>query len=277
MTHPFKFSLVLSTQPAQFQAVAFKGNLAANLAKIAGWGYDGVELAIRDPRLLDADAVCALLAAHGLTVPAIGTGQAWGEERLSFADPDPAVRRAAVERVQSHIPLARRLDALIIIGLLRGVLQPGVAPEQARAWVVEALRECCAAAGESGVRLALEPLNRYETPLVNTAADGLALLAEVGAPNLGLLFDTFHANIEEPSIEDSLRAVGDRLFHVHVADSNRWHPGAGHLDFGRVLAVLRAMGYAGFVSGEFMPLPDGDAAALRGLACLRGITATART
>jgi 5-keto-L-gluconate epimerase len=266
-----KLSIVLSVQPALFEAVAFKGNLDRNLAKIAGCGYDGVELAIRDPRAVDAEALAARVAAHRLAVPAIGTGQAWGEERLSYSDPDPAVRRAAIERTQAHFPLARRLDALIIIGLLRGQVRPGVSQTQALDWTVAALAECCAEAGRSGVRLALEPINRYETTLVNTVAQGLALIDRVGADNLGLLFDTFHANIEEPSIAESLIAAGDRLFHIHVADSNRWHPGAGHLDFGRILGALPRIGYVGFVSGEFMPRPDADTAAQRAIAHLRSL------
>jgi sugar phosphate isomerase/epimerase len=265
----FRYSIVLSTQPAQFQAVAFKGNLAENLAKIAAWGYDGVELAIRDPRLIDAPALCDLVAHHRLTVPAIGTGQAWGEERLSFSDPAADVRRAAVDRIKAHFPLAQRLDACVIIGLIRGTTQAGVTQGQALQWVRDALRECCAEADRHGVKLALEPVNRYESSLVNTVAEGLALIEEVGAANLGLLFDTFHANIEEPRIEASLRAARARLYHVHVADSNRWHPGAGHLDFAAVLGVLRDIGYGGYVSGEFLPLPDAHAAAERGLAHLK--------
>lgn len=79
-----KTSIVLSTHAAQFEAATIKGDLNANLRKVAGWGYDGVELAIRDPKLVDADALVSALAAAGLRVPAIGTGQAWGEERLSF-------------------------------------------------------------------------------------------------------------------------------------------------------------------------------------------------
>jgi sugar phosphate isomerase/epimerase len=266
-----KFSIVLSVQQAQFNAVAFKGNLEGNLAKIAGWGYDGVELAIRDPQAIEAAELAGTLAVHALTVPAIGTGQAWGEEHLSYSDPEPAVRRAAIERTKAHVPLASRLNALIIIGLLRGLVQPGVNQDQAMALTVDALREACAEAAKSGVRLALEPINRYETTLVNTVAQGLELIDRVGADNLGLLFDTFHANIEEPSIEKSLRAAGDRLFHVHVADSNRWHPGAGHLDFAHILGVLVQTGYRGYVSGEFMPLPDADSAAERAIEHLRSI------
>jgi sugar phosphate isomerase/epimerase len=264
-----RFSLVISTHPAQFQALAFKGSLEANIAKVAGWGYDGVELAIRDPSQVDADELVSVVSSHGLVVPAIGTGQAWGEEGLSFTSEDPAVRTAAIERVRSHVPLAARFRALIIIGLLRGITPKGQSREQSMAYLIEALQVCCSAAAEEDIRLALEPLNRYETDLIHTVAQGLDLIERVGADNMGLLLDTFHMNIEEPSIEASIRACGESLFHFHVADSNRCHPGAGHLDFSSILATLTATGYQGFVSGEFLPLPDADTSAQRGIAHLR--------
>jgi len=266
-----KLSIVLSTHIAQFQAVAFKGDFEANVAKIAGWGYDGVELAIRDPRLVDADELLRVVSAHGLAVPAIGTGQAWGEEGLSFTSDDLAVRVAAIERIKSHVPLAARLNAIIILGLIRGITPEGQTHEQSMDYLIEALQECVAAAAKEGVRFALEPLNRYETDLIHTVADGLDIIERVGADNFGLLLDTFHMNIEEPVIEDSIRACGDRIFHFHVADSNRWHPGAGHLDFKSILDTLFATDYQGYVSGEFMPLPDADTSAQRSIAYLRGL------
>jgi sugar phosphate isomerase/epimerase len=264
-----KLSIVLSIQPAQFQAATFKGDLETNLARIAALGYDGVELAIRDPRLFDLDDLERLVHKHSLNVPAIGTGQAWGEEGLSFTDPNPEVRRAAIQRIQSHVPVAVRFQAVIIIGLVRGILKPGLELAQAMDWLAAALRECSAVAGPHGIRLALEPINRYETTLINNAAQGLELIYRVGADNLGLLLDTFHMNIEEPGIEESIRLCGDHIFHFHVADSNRWYPGAGHLDFKSILEALYATGYQGWVSGEFLPKPDAETAARQNIICLR--------
>ena len=264
-------SIVLSVQPAQFQAATFKGDLELNLRRIAELGYDGVELAIRDPKLVDLDVLDELTKKYGLCVPAIGTGQAWGEEGLSFTDPDAAIRRLAIERIKSHIPGAFRFGAVIIIGLIRGILKPGVDPRQADDWLVGALRECCQAARPHNVRLALEPINRYETTLINTVAQGLELIERVGYGNFGLLLDTFHMNIEEPDILASIRSCGHHVFHFHVADSNRWYPGAGHLDFQLILKTLFDSGYPSWVSGEFLPKPDAEGAAREGISFLRRI------
>jgi len=266
-----KLAIVLSTHAAQFQAVAFKGDFASNVAKIAGYGYQGVELAIRDPKLVDPAELEAVVGKHNLVVPALGTGQAWGEEGPSFTSDDPEIRRAAIERVTSHIPVAARFKAAVILGLIRGITPQGQSHEQSMAYLVEALQECSAAAAPHGVKYALEPLNRYETDLIHTVADGLDLIERVGADNFGLLLDTFHMNIEEPSIEESIRTCGDRIFHFHVADSNRWYPGAGHLDFGSILDTLFDTGYQGWVSGEFMPVPDADTGARRAITYLNAL------
>jgi sugar phosphate isomerase/epimerase len=264
-----KTSIVLSTHATQFDGVAFKGDFEANVHKIAALGYDGVELAIRDPRLIDADALLSTLETSGLEVPAIGTGQAWGEEGLSFTDPDETVRKAAIRRVTDHVPFAARAGAVIIIGLLRGIVKPGVDHGQAMAWLVDALQRCSAAAAPHGVRLVLEPINRYETTLINTVTQCLELIEAVGAPNFGVLPDTFHMNIEEPSIADSLRQAGPRIYHVHLADSNRWYPGAGHIDFREVVCALEEVGYAGYLSIEAMPMPNADICAAASIETLK--------
>ena len=264
-----KLSLVISTQPASFSALAYKGGLEENISKLANFGYDGVELAVRDPGMLDRDALKAWIRSLGLSVPAIGTGRAYSEDGLSFTSSDASVRERAMQRVAAHIQLAQELAAIVIIGLVRGRRAVGVTADQADAWLVEAL--CACASANPAVKLAIEPINRYETDLVNTVASGLDLVEKVAADNVGLLLDSFHMNIEEPSMTDAIRASGDRLFHFHVADSNRWHAGAGHTDFAAIVEALRRAGYGGFLSAEILPFPDPDAAARNNIETLRPI------
>ncbi len=266
-----KLSIVLSTQPASFSALAYKGHWEENLSRIRGFGYDGVELAVRDPNLLDTRVLNALLEENRLPVPALGTGQAYGEEGLSFTHPEEDIREKTIERVGAHIDLAGRLGAAVIIGLVRGRSGPGVDVERAEGWLVEALRAC--AARNTTVRLAVEPINRYETDLINTVTSGLRFLEKVRMDNVGLLLDTFHMNIEEPSIPESIRSCGNSLFHFHLADSNRWYPGAGHTDFHSVVEALSRISYRGFLSAEILPLPDPDTAARNTIRHMRSLTA----
>jgi sugar phosphate isomerase/epimerase len=102
----------------------------------------------------------------------------------------------------------------------------------------------------------------------------LEFVHKIGSPNLGLLLDTFHMNIEEASVEESIRTCDKYIFHFHVADSNRWYPGGGHLDFGTILQALQSTGYQGWISGEFMPRPDPDTAAQRSIINLKRIIST---
>jgi len=255
-TTGFPFSIVLSCQATRFEAATFQGDFETSLSEVANLGYTGIELAIRSPREMDYPALYGMLDKFALKVPAIGTGQAWGEEKLSFTDPDAAIRAKAIQRVIEHIPSASRWKAHIIIGLLRGKIQPGVERAQAEDWLVTALQRCARAAQKEGVTLCLEPINHYETSLINTVESGLNLIQEVGAGNLGLLLDSFHMNIEEASIPQAIQKAGKRIFHFHAADSNRLRPGAGHIDFREILQALFSIGYNGFISGEFQPIPD---------------------
>ncbi len=262
-----RFSIVLSTQPASFSALAYQGRLRENLAGIKRLGYDGVELAVRDPSLVDPGELQSMLADTGLPVPAIGTGQAYGEEGLSLTSLSPEIRKRAMERIKSQVHFARGLNATVIIGLIRGRKEAGITQDEATDRLEESLREC--ADEDRSVKLAIEPINRYETDLLNTVASGLNFLERLGAENVGLLLDTFHMNIEEPSILRSIECAGDRIFHFHVADSNRWYPGAGHIEFGAIFDALGRIGYPGFVSAEILPLPDSDTAAARTILYLR--------
>jgi sugar phosphate isomerase/epimerase len=264
-----KLSIVLSTQPASFSALAYKGQLAENITKIKKLGYNGIELAVRDPDLLDINELETLLNDSDLSVPAIGTGQAFGEEGLSFTNPNKNIRKKAIDRIKAHIRLANLLDALVIIGLIRGKKNNEVDGNQVESWLIDAIKQC--AKENELVKLAIEPINRYETNLINTVESGINLIQKINLNNVGLLLDTFHMNIEEPSILESIKSCEKHLFHFHIADSNRWYPGAGHIDFKEILNLLDQINYSGFVSAEIMPLPNPDTAAEETISYIKGL------
>ncbi len=220
------------------------------LEQVRSAGYAGVELAITDPEPIGHDDVAEALRSEGLRLLSLTTGQAATTEGLSLSSPEEDVRLRAVERMKAHMHFAKPFEAVVIVGSLRGV-------EGDMDLLIESLREC--AAYDTKVRIALEPLNRYESRLVNTAVEALSLVNRVGAENLGLLLDTFHANIEERDIGQAFRDAGDRLFHVHLADSNRWSPGYGHLPFDQVWTALAAIDYGGGLVVEAFPHPSAEA------------------
>ncbi len=256
-----KKSIVVSTQQTKFSALAFKEDFERSVKKVADLGFDGVELAVRDPRHLDVEKVTRMVKDSNLEVPAIGTGQAWGDEGLSFSDPNEVVRKMAVERIINQIRFASQFNAQVIIGLIRGIVKEGVTREQAEEWTIACLRECGEFALGKNIKLTLEPVNRYESNFINTLLEGVEFIKRVDVSSVGLLADTFHMNIEEASIYESIIQAKDYITHVHFADSNRWAPGFGHLDFNKVVETLNKIKYQGYVSAEILPLPDQDVAA----------------
>ncbi len=262
----FQKALVVSA-PTSFSALAFSDGLVEGIRMTADLGYDAVELAVRDPRLLDHAAVAHLARGLSLPVVALGTGQAYLEEGLSLTAAEEELRRGAAARLRAHIELAARLAAVeqprVIVGLIRGKSGGKIDRAEAQHILADALHGLCGSAGALGVELVLEPVNRYESDLINTAKEAMALIEQVDCANLRLLLDTFHMNIEEANPEESLKGVAaaGRLGHLHLADSNRHAPGRGHIQFDALLRAAEASGYRGALSMEIMPLPDPRSAA----------------
>jgi sugar phosphate isomerase/epimerase len=260
-----KLAVVTSTPEVQVQipVALLAGTFVERLQKAAQLGYDGVELMIVRPDELDVEEIRAQLSKHRLQVAAVASGGIGFMDKLTLLAADAEVSRRAIERLHALVDIAAQLHAPIVtLGGFRGRLAWAGGPA-ARARLIEILRAASDRAAEQGVRLALEPLNRYESDVVNTADEGLKLIEEVDRRQLGLLFDTFHMNIEESSFHTSLRQVmsAGRLWHIHLGDSNRLPPGQGHIDFAGIVSTLSDIGYQGYLSAELRPLPDPDAAA----------------
>lgn len=179
--------------------LAYGGNFEQTLDQLAALGYDGVELMVRNPDELDVDALAGAMDQRGLRVCMIGTGQVAEEDGLSFTNTDAAVREAAVEKTKAIVDFSTRFGAMVNIGRLRGNLAPGQEGKQ-RQWARDIFREVADYANRSYVRLVLEPQNRYVSNLNNSIREILSFAEEAGAPNVGVMADTYHMNIEEASL-----------------------------------------------------------------------------
>ena len=224
-------------------------------------GYDAVEVFPPSPDAIDAEALRRLLSEHSLSLAAVGTGAGWVKHKLHLCLPDAAARKNAREFIRAIIEFAAANQAPAIIGSMQGRTGDGVDHSTALAYLAEALEDLGAFAQARGVPLIYEPLNRYETNLINTVAAGVNLFQGLATRNVKLLADLFHMNIEEPDIAAAIRGGAGHIGHLHFVDSNRRPAGLGHLDYGPIAAALGEIGYAGYASAEALPYPDSASAA----------------
>ena len=239
----------------------FWEDLAGNLAKAAALGFHGVEIFAPSADELDARLLRQLLTEHGLKLAAMGTGAGWVLRKSRLTDADPTVRMRAREFISTIIDFAGGFGAPAIIGSMQGRFENSVTRAQALSWLREALEQLGPRAQARGVPLLFEPINRYETNLINSVADGLELLQSLRTKNVKLLCDLFHMNIEERSIPEALRIAGKFVGHVHFVDSNRQPAGNGHIDFDSVAQALREIEYSGYLSAEALAYPNPEEAA----------------
>lgn len=244
----------------------FWHDLAAGCAKAAELGFDAVEVFPRSAAELDVTLLRSCLDRHGLKLAAMGTGAGWVVKRLRLTDRDSEQRRLATEFVGEIIQVAGQFGAPAIIGSMQGRAEWEFSHEQHLVWLAEALDELAPRATDLGTTLLIEPLNRYETNLINSVADGVKLIGSLKAKNVKLLCDLFHMNIEEPDVASALSEAGPHVGHVHFADSNRQAVGFGHTPMSPIIGALRRIGYDGYLSAEVLPLPDPDEAARQTIA-----------
>lgn len=262
----------LSPEKSSFGPLLFAGDLPRGMECAKQLGYDGVEISVLDSAKIDREELLRGLERLKLRVFALATGQTYYTDGFSLYDAAEDKRVRAVERIFGAIDLARELDCKVILGGIRGTIKgPQESVEALRARGARAIGECAEYGRERGVELLLEPINRYETNVVNTLKDGAELIAQLGARNVTLLPDTFHMNIEESDIPKNLAQAGGLVGYVHVADSNRWAPGFGHIPFAPILKQLNAMGYCGPIGVEVLPKPTSYEAAVQAIRELRAL------
>ncbi|MCA9168263.1 MAG: sugar phosphate isomerase/epimerase [Planctomycetales bacterium] len=266
-------SLVAEARGGPF---VFWDDLIASIRQAEEMGFDAIEIFPPSPDAIDHQQLRGALAASNLQLAALGTGAGWVRHQLTLTSADSAVREQAIAFVRSIINAAAEFGAPAIIGSMQGRATPEVPAQQARDHLRSALDVLGQAASERGVPLLYEPLNRYETNLCNTLADGVVLLESLQTDNVRLLADLFHMNIEERDIAAAFRQAGRHVGHVHFVDSNRRAAGLGHMTYGPIVRSLVDIGYQGYLSAEALPLPSSHEAALQTIRAIHYWTAAAR-
>ncbi|MBN2451049.1 MAG: sugar phosphate isomerase/epimerase [Lentisphaeria bacterium] len=219
------------------------------IARAADLGYDGVEVLFGDLDVLDPEATRAALEAAGMDL----TACAVMTEDANPCSPDPAVRRAAAARLRRIVDMTVAMGGKLVAGPLYApvrCLTGRARTDDEWRWCRDILAAAAAHAHERGVTLAIEPLNRFETYVLTTVAEAVRMCREVDSPALKVQVDTFHANIEEKDIAESLRLAGPWLGHVHACENDRGVLGTGHIPWEAVFAVLRQVDYCGWVTIE---------------------------
>ena len=223
------------------------------IARIASQGYHALEIE-GSPEKYDTKHIRNLLKSHHLTC--------WGSvtlmlEKRNLLAKDEKHRAESVQYVKNVITMVKELDGhmVSVVPGTVGKVVSDATPEEEWNWAVESMKECYAHAQKEGIKIGIEPINRFETYFVNRGAQAYAL-AQATGPECGVCLDIFHMNIEENDYYQVIKTCKDRLVGFHVADNNRMAPGMGRLDWPKIISTLKEVGFDGALSVEFCPPLD---------------------
>jgi D-psicose/D-tagatose/L-ribulose 3-epimerase len=240
-----KFGVNTFIWMAEFDGAA----AAALLPRIKDAGSDGIEVPVFDPVKFPAREIRRAVEANGLECTVCSVIP----RGMSLVDADSELRARTLTHVTECVKAVADAGAKIFAGPM--YCPVGYLPGRRRTddewkFAVDAYRSLGATLESHDVTLALEPLNRFETYFLNTAGDAARICDEIAHPNVGILFDTFHANIEEKDIAAGYRTVGRHLKHVHTCENDRGTPGSGHVEWAAVFQTLRDLNYDGWLTIE---------------------------
>jgi len=266
-----KYGITVSTTPTEKRPATFaNGNVLQHLPSIKALGYHGVDLFIKPMSKSEISSLQFSLKENSLEVSVIFPIVLL-EYGMFLSDFDNDKRLEAVQLYKSQIKLAHSLGANIVLGLERGNTIPNENHQKFQERLFRSLSELEEYAYIKNVEILMEPINRYLINNFNRVDECLEFLEKYNLRSIKLLLDTFHMNIEERSILDSIRLVGSRIGHVHAVDNNRSVPGDGHLDFTSIISTLVEVGYDCYLSVETQPTAYPYEYAKRGIRVLKKI------
>ena len=252
-----KLGITLSTFPMKNSPVVFcDGLLSKNLSVIKDLGYQGVDLFTDSKSVQEIDELRLIMSDHGLEV-AMYIAIFLSEQGVTLSCPNEKKRQKYIDLYRRELEKAHRVGTrLMPVGYLRGVKPTDQTVDDYYTRLADSLKILCEEASSLGITICLEPINRYEINTLNQIDICLDFIRDYQLNHLGLLLNSFHMNIEEASIENSIINAGERVKHFHAPDSNRLAAGDGHLDYDRILQALHTIRYDGYLMLEAFPVPD---------------------
>jgi D-psicose/D-tagatose/L-ribulose 3-epimerase len=214
--------------------------------KVKSLGFEILEIACENPSFLDIQAIKLSVQKNGLAAIICGV---FGPDR-NICSSDPEIRANARQYSQWLIDAAAQLGSPVVCGPMysavgKAHLEDETARKQEWRQAVVEIRDLTDYAASKGIKIALEPLNRFETDMINVVSQGLAFIKDVGRDNLGLHLDTFHMHLEEKSSPAAIRMAGDRIFHFHACENDRGVPGTGQVHWPEIAQALKSVSYNG--------------------------------
>jgi sugar phosphate isomerase/epimerase len=254
------------------QPVTLRGSIEELCQLAKEIGYDALELHIRDPKRYDVEEIRAVTGRYGLSICAAANGMEHTLGGLSLIDDDPVKREQAIAKVFEHVDFVSRLDARLILGIIRGNIPKGKPVQGYLDRFAEALGRICDYAVQKQVPVVLESILRYINNYLNGVPETMDFITALGHPNLSLHLDTHSMALEEKNLKESILYCKDKpLGYVHYSDNNRFYPGGGALNFSELTGALLDIGYSGFITVECLPYPSAEESARRGLAYMKHI------
>lgn len=255
-----RISALISTPEIKTDALSiFKGNILENFKKAKIMGFDGVELVMIKPRENDPNYINRLKNELSLEIPALCTGQVYEEDNLMLINDNKDIEKRGIERFKEFVEFASITNSKINIGRFRGKIINNNFNETIEK-AINIFKKISDFSNNYNVEIILEPINRFQTEFIFSTEDGIKIIKKVNKNNFKLMVDTFHINIEDRSISDSIFKSKKYLSHVHICDNNRYYPGYGHFNFDLFFKSLKKINYMNYLSAEIFPYPSPEIA-----------------
>lgn len=252
-----KTSVAVAEHIAENLPVPLRGPFSTTIRIASEIGYNAVEIHVNRPLELDIDDLMASLDKYNMMVSSISTGGAYSIDHISMSHKEESKRLQAVQRMREHIDLAKKVGgALVVIGVIKGLVSECDSKEQYIDNYTKSLRECLKYAEDKGVLIVMESSTKLESDIFNTINECLEFIKGINSPKFKLHLDSYHMQREENNMYEDILGAGDMVAHMHISDEDRMYPDGNHCDFPLMVDALKKINYKGYLALECKKIPS---------------------